>query len=90
MEEEFNHKLGSVFEIFALSVLGYAIPILISQQTNTSNSISILESDKFKVLKCFSSGIILGVAMMHLLPDAVESLEDISEYSGKSLNNTNP
>lgn len=39
-----------------------------------------LKSNAFNVLRCFSTGIVVGVAFMHLFPDAASGLQDASDY----------
>jgi hypothetical protein len=40
----------------------------------------LLVNSYFAVLKCFSTGIILGVAMLHLLPDSIEVLSTQTSF----------
>ena len=43
----------------------------------------ILSHPIFRCMKSFSAGVILGVAVLHLLSDAIESLEPVVDYPRK-------
>ncbi len=42
----------------------------------------ILQHPFFMCVKTFSAGVILGVAVLHLLSDSLESLDEYSDYPG--------
>ena len=79
-------KLIGTFAIFVLSLVGYVIPLNINRiqylRYYTSDS-NWMDSSFYHNLKSFSSGIILGVAQLHLIAEAIESLEGLSEYPGE-------
>ncbi|KAL1195116.1 Fe(2+) transport protein 2 [Cardamine amara subsp. amara] len=68
-------KIVAIVAILTTSLIGVITPLL-------SRSISFLRPDGngFMIVKCFSSGIILGTGFMHVLPDSFEIL------SSKCLN----
>lgn len=74
-------KLIGTFAIFALSLAGYVVPLNISRikylQYYSSDDNSFYHN-----MKAFSSGVILGVALLHLLAEALESFDGFSEYPG--------
>lgn len=76
-------KLIGVFAIFALSLVGYVLPFNIQKIQYLryyASDNSWTDSSLFCNLKSFSSGIILGVALLHLIAESVESLMDFSDY----------
>lgn len=79
-------KLIGSFTIFVLSLVGYVIPLNISRiqylRYYTSDS-NWMDCSFYHNLKSFSSGVILGVAMLHLIAEAIESLEGLSQYPGE-------
>ncbi|CAA7054841.1 unnamed protein product [Microthlaspi erraticum] len=62
-------KIVAIVAILATSLIGVTTPLF-------SRHISFLRPDGngFMILKCFSSGIILGTGFMHVLPDSFEML----------------
>ncbi|CAA7054842.1 unnamed protein product [Microthlaspi erraticum] len=62
-------KIIAIVAIFATSLIGVTTPLF-------SRSIPFLRSDGniFMIIKCFSSGIILGTGFMHVLPESFEML----------------
>ncbi|EOA17794.1 hypothetical protein CARUB_v10006188mg [Capsella rubella] len=65
----FPLKIVAIVAILTTSLIGVTSPLF-------SNSISFLRPDGngFMIVKCFSSGIILGTGFMHVLPDSFEML----------------
>ncbi len=78
--------------VFILSLAGYYVPFYLHMKSLPPPSQAIGEKEKERVnlchnslyclMKCCGSGIILGVALMHLLADAVGDLAEYSEYPG--------
>ncbi|KAF3786663.1 Zinc transporter 5 [Nymphaea thermarum] len=62
-------KLGSIAIILVAGAIGVSLPIL----GRTIHAVQP-ESDAFFVIKAFAAGIILGVACIHILPNAYHSL----------------
>ena len=62
-----------------------AQPLLDHDNTN-ENDEDVLEPSKilnypfFRCIKAFSAGVILGVAVLHLLSDAIEVLDPVADY----------
>lgn len=52
----------------------------IKREHDSVSSTSILDTELFRIIKSFSTGVILGVAMIHLFPDSVSVLGEISDY----------
>ena len=73
-------QLTGVFVFFATSALGVATPMLLSQKMKIEE---LIENWIFISVKCFATGIILGVAVLHLLADAIETLGTTVEYPCK-------
>ena len=84
MNEETTLKVISIFEIALASLAGACFPflyLLFCQSEGQTISRGSLDSEPiFFLLKALSCGIILGVALCHLLPDADELLGDRWEY----------
>lgn len=68
-------RIICIFVVFAVSSIGFFLPWILRLYYS-----NIIPSEPFFLLKCFSSGTILGVAMLHLLVDAIEDLSSQSEY----------
>lgn len=82
-----SFQIFCIFLVFFLSLLGFYFPIYVnscSAQSQTSFPMKILSNQSFYLLlKCFGSGIILGVSLIHLLADAVGDLGEYGEYPCK-------
>ena len=68
-----NLQAVGTVSVFIVSLLGFAVPFYLRNTHNNTSS-------AYSMLKTFASGIMLGVALMHLLVDALESLDDIVDY----------
>lgn len=77
-------KLVSVLEIALASLAGGCLPFLYLRSKRSEHSGEIIvELDSqpmFFILKALSCGIIIGVALLHLLPDADELLSEHFDY----------
>jgi hypothetical protein len=83
-------KTLGAFAVFVVSIAGFALPQYLIKNFGDSSSIeslvlagrdgSPLFTYGFYVLKAFASGVIFGVAMVHLLVDALESLQTYSSF----------
>ena len=86
IELDIIFKAVGIFAIFALSLAGYLLPFHIHKvkclRQLTAGS-SWTDSSFYHNLKSFSSGVILGVSMLHLIAESVETLQLFSEYPGK-------
>lgn len=88
-------KVLGAFAVFVLSIAGFALPQYLLKNFGESSSIESLVISSngsspfftygFYGLKAFASGVIFGVAMMHLLVDALESLEVYSKFPSMYL-----
>ena len=78
--ESFDLRVGGIFLIFALSIIGFYLPAIFKQYMGIKN---VQQDTNFMLLKSFASGIILGVAMLHLLVEAVAELGEYTEYPRK-------
>lgn len=63
-------RIVAIFATFAASLLGVAVPLLATKENK-------METPYFKCMKACGAGVILGVAMMHLLPEGHEGLESV-------------
>jgi hypothetical protein len=57
-----------------VSALGVVIPVFMVRSQGP------LVKACLETLRCISVGLILGVTLLHLLPDAVETMEVVDEY----------
>lgn len=69
-----NLKISAIVVVFMVSVLGTFIPMMLSIKYSLKE---LLDSSIFMTLKCIATGVIIGVATMHLLPESIEVLEEI-------------
>ena len=80
-------KITTIFIIFFVSVAGFFLPFYYVKFSHES-TFNVMESDPFKILRGFSTGVIIGVAFLHLLPDSLSKPIIISSsgYDCKLLN----
>jgi len=82
-DESFNLRLGAIFIIFIVSLIGFFIPYYL-----VKNGFHELDSNiYFLNLKSFASGIILSVAMVHLLAESASALSSYTSYPCKFFHN---
>lgn len=62
-------RIGAIFIIWTSSAFGVGLPFFIAPSEKG-------ESPLFRCLKSTAAGVMLGIALMHLLPDANEDLSD--------------
>jgi len=55
----------------------------VNHQEIVDENVDVLSSDGFSIVKSFSSGIIIGVAFIHLLNDASVELSEKYDYPGQ-------
>ena len=68
-------RIASIFIVWTASACGVLWPFLVA-------TAGTAESSYFKLMKACAAGVMLGIALMHLLPDADEDLQDVSpDYS---------
>jgi zinc transporter 1/2/3 len=68
-------RISAIFVTFFVSILGFAIPLYFSpKNSNDSDAVKSLKDDWIRILRCFAAGTMLGVGLMHLLAEGVESL----------------
>lgn len=78
-DESFNLRLGAIFLMFFVSLLGFFLPYYL-----VTYGFNELETNiYFLNLKSFASGIILSVAMIHLLGDSASKLFAYTSYPCK-------
>ena len=70
-------KISALFVIFIVSIVGVIIPLMLAKRFSLQE---LLTGGLFMTVKCISTGVVLGVSLMHLLPDAIETLESQAEY----------
>jgi hypothetical protein len=87
-----HYQIFSIFELFLISIAGYYLPIFFRSNDNTNvfetdiREVHLLNSQtNFRLMKVFSAGVIVGVALLHLLPDAQEVLSPITNFPRKLL-----
>ena len=97
MELSIELRIVAIFEMLIVSLVGFLLPVILTTSRNYDEKVSadpsaknydftqlnILESHQFRLAKSYSAGIILGVALMHLFSDAVESMGSVTEYNGE-------
>lgn len=67
-------KIGAIFVVFIASCLGVVVPRIIKAIVPAETD--LLSSTPWLCLKSVSAGVILSVAAIHLLPDAVATLQE--------------
>ena len=78
-DESLSYDIGAIFLIFCVSLLGFFLPYIM-----VNHGFHDLETNiYFLNLKSFASGIILSVAMVHLLADATSTLYGYLDYPCK-------
>ena len=80
-DESLQLRVGSIFLIFIVSSIGFFSPYIGTRYLN----LNLETSFSYMLIKSYASGIILGVAMIHLLNDAVSDLSLYFEYPCKYL-----
>jgi zinc transporter ZupT len=79
-------KVVSIFEIIVAALIGTLAPfayieyLSLGSHSDSKVKIDLDALPIFFLLKSLSCGVIIGVALLHLLPDASESLEGNFEY----------
>ena len=78
MEQSLSLRIASIFIILTVSVIGIVLPLHFLHLIELEN---LQTNPWIRMLKIFSAGIMTGVALIHLLPDAAFSLNDqVPEY----------
>ena len=81
MDYSLQLRVSSVFIMFFVSLAGVVLPLYFGGspeiQTDKGHR-EIANSDKFRVLRAFAAGIMLGVGFIHLLNDGVNKLTIVS------------
>jgi hypothetical protein len=78
-----NLQIFCICLVFFISLLGFYFPIYLASSAMTSHFKFISNQSLFILLKCCGSGVILGVALVHLLADAAGDLGEYGEYPCK-------
>ena len=79
MEESLQLRVGAIFLIFSVSIIGSVLPFVLIR--NGVEDLSI--NGTFLIVKAFAAGVILGVALLHLLAESIESLSTQVTYPCK-------
>ena len=75
MEYSLAVRISAIFVTCFASILGFAIPLKFSaKNSDDSDAVKSLKDDWIRILRCFAAGTMLGVGLMHLLAEGVESL----------------
>ncbi len=82
MEFGLQLKIGCVFLVLVVSLLGFFTPLSLASRNTKTN---FLVTSKYYMLKSFSTGIILGVSLLHLLVESIESLGQFWDYPGSYI-----
>lgn len=64
-------RIASIFIVWTASAIGVSWPFLVKGAGST-------ESEYFRMMKACAAGVMLGIALMHLLPDSDEDLQEIA------------
>jgi hypothetical protein len=81
----FDLKVGSIFVMFAASLIG-ALPIIYYSRLS---SVEELRSNAiFLSVKSFATGVVLGVAAMHLIAESIHALEETTDYGARKIRST--
>ena len=83
-DEALYLKIGAIFEIMSAAILGAGFPFLYiyynKNKSDYDNDIDFDSKPIFFILKSISCGVIIGVALLHLLPDSQETLSEEYTY----------
>jgi len=79
MEESLEIRTAGIFVIFFVSLAGCLSMLSFGGTGKGSEHQAFISGPWYLLLRCFASGIMLGVAFIHLLADASESLTAVSE-----------
>ena len=82
MKYSHSIQLVCIVVVFLLSLVGFAIPFQLASRSKGSQG-GIVDNAMYAILKSFSTGVILGVAVLHLAVDSIEDLSAYSEYPSK-------
>jgi zinc transporter ZupT len=85
MKYSYRVQLLCIVLVFLISLCGFALPFKLVSRSMVSGESDVLHSVAYAMLKSFSTGVILGVALMHLAVDSVEDLSAFSEYPSKYI-----
>ena len=77
-DRSLNLRIAAVFIIFTASIVGVVLPFYILQLYGPETCGS-KEAPLFKCMKSGAAGVMLGIAMMHLLVDANNTLSQVVE-----------
>lgn len=77
MSEGLQLKIAFIVIIFFISIGGACLPIVLSK---SSSLFELQTSTWFTIVRCFATGIVIGVAVMHLLAESIESLAEQADY----------
>jgi zinc transporter 1/2/3 len=64
-------RIAAVFIIWVAALIGAGAPLLIKR---------VHESATASVVRAFSAGVILSLALVHIFPDASEELHEVTEF----------
>lgn len=67
-----NLKLVSIFMIFFTSVIGVTLPVFLARLFHGKP----VYDKTILIIKCFAAGVILSTSLVHVLPDAFNTLSD--------------
>jgi len=76
MEETLFVRLAFLVLILVFSIIGVAYPFVAIKRLGRQ----VLSAGWFVVLQCFAVGLVCGVALLHVLADAQEYLEKVSDF----------
>jgi hypothetical protein len=82
MEFALQLKIGCIFLVLVVSLLGFFAPLSLSLRSSKTN---FLATREYCMLKSFSTGIILGVSLLHLLVESIEELGQFWDYPGSFI-----
>ena len=82
MSEGLQLKIAFIVIIFFISIGGACLPIVLSK---SSSLFELQTSTWFTIVRCFATGIVIGVAVMHLLAEAIDVLAEQADYPRKSF-----
>ena len=81
MDNSLSLRVAAVFIMFGASLLGVVLPLYFSGGGKIKDEAShqkMADSAKFRILRTFAAGIMLGVGFIHLLNDGVNKLAIVS------------
>lgn len=79
MESSLKLRVGAIFIMLSCSLAGVVLPLHLNKSGNGDDNSgeNVSDSRKFRIIRAFAAGVMLGVGFIHLLNDGVNKLADV-------------